>query len=295
MNYYKRHLGDYARKAGHLSMLEHGAYNLILDAYYDREVAPTRAEAVRYARARTPAEIAAVETVLAEFFNEREDGRFYQSRVEDEFIEAAAQADKNRENGKRGGRPRKQLGTQTEPKKTQSVISGNPDESQTKGNPLIHKSTNPEQEQKHVQRAAARFAEFWALYPVKKGKAAAERAWKAKRCDELADEILAHVLLMQTHDDDWIRGYVPHGSTYVNGERWNDEPKGATTARAGPGQQQMGKTAQALLALEELSNGGMDQAGNFGGVQAADVLGPGAYPGGGGYPAHGGRLVGGPD
>ena len=45
MNYYKRHLGDYAKKAGHLSTWEHGAYTLILDAYYDRELAPTLEEA----------------------------------------------------------------------------------------------------------------------------------------------------------------------------------------------------------------------------------------------------------
>ena len=74
MHYYKRHLGDYARKAGHLSMLEHGAYNLILDAYYDREVPPTRAEAIRFARARSAEEIAAVDVVLAEFFTESDEG-----------------------------------------------------------------------------------------------------------------------------------------------------------------------------------------------------------------------------
>ena len=34
MNYYERHLGDYARDTGHLSMLEHGAYSLLLDRYY---------------------------------------------------------------------------------------------------------------------------------------------------------------------------------------------------------------------------------------------------------------------
>ena len=31
MNYYERHLGDYARDTGHLSMLEHGAYTLLMD------------------------------------------------------------------------------------------------------------------------------------------------------------------------------------------------------------------------------------------------------------------------
>lgn len=163
MNYYKRHLGDYARKAGHLSMLEHGAYNLILDAYYDREVAPTRAEAMRYARARSQPEIAAVETVLAEFFVEQ-DGRFYQSRVEREFDEAAVQAEKSRENGKRGGRPRKSAPTTSqEPRKTQPVFSGNPDGTQKNLNPLIHKSTNPEEAKASAPAGGSRLPKDWTL------------------------------------------------------------------------------------------------------------------------------------
>lgn len=149
MNYYKRHLGDYARKAGHLTMLEHGAYNLILDAYYDREQAPTRQEAMRYARARSDEEVRAVEVVLEEFFTER-DGRYYQARVEEEFASAAEIAARNKANGSKGGRPRKgtKVEPNQEPKKTQSVSGGLPDgkreETQTKGNPLIHQSTNPE-------------------------------------------------------------------------------------------------------------------------------------------------------
>ena len=34
MIFYKRYLGDYQRDTGHLSMLEHGAYTLLLDAFY---------------------------------------------------------------------------------------------------------------------------------------------------------------------------------------------------------------------------------------------------------------------
>src|SRR5574340_208016 len=51
MNFYKRHLGDYAKHAGHLSMLEHGAYTLLLDRYYttERPIA-SRAEAYRCCR-----------------------------------------------------------------------------------------------------------------------------------------------------------------------------------------------------------------------------------------------------
>ena len=37
MNYYQRHLGDYAAQAGYLSALEHGVYTLLLDWYHKNE------------------------------------------------------------------------------------------------------------------------------------------------------------------------------------------------------------------------------------------------------------------
>lgn len=72
---------------------------------------------------------------------------------------------------------------------------------------------------------AARFPEFWAAYPVKKSKQDALRHWKAKRCDEFADDIIAHVRLMEAQDSNWQRGFIPYGGTYVCGEHWTDEPQ----------------------------------------------------------------------
>lgn len=110
MNYYKRHVGDYARKAGHLTMMEHGAYTLILDAYYEREQPLTQRECLRVARARTDEEKEAVLAVLEEFFEfDTRTDRYIQRRVEEELDWASKQADINRANGKKGGRPRKAL------------------------------------------------------------------------------------------------------------------------------------------------------------------------------------------
>lgn len=104
-----------------------------------------------------------------------------------------------------------------------------------------------------AQPSASRFDEFWSAYPVKKGRAAAERAWKAKRLDTTADQIIAHVHLMRAADDDWLRGYVPHGSTYITGDRWQDEPK---QARAPPAQQQpQSKTLTGMKSLQGMKNG----------------------------------------
>ncbi len=113
MNYYKRHIGDYAAKAGHLTPLEHGVYTLLIDAYYNREEAPTRAEAIRWARARSADELAAVDVVLAEFFIEV-DGRFTQNRIEEELEAFREKQAVNRQLGARGGQAKaKRIASET--------------------------------------------------------------------------------------------------------------------------------------------------------------------------------------
>ena len=70
MNYYEHHLGDYAKDTRHLTMLEHGAYRLLLDVYYSTEVPlPVELKAVqRLAGAKSSSEREAVKSVLTEFF-----------------------------------------------------------------------------------------------------------------------------------------------------------------------------------------------------------------------------------
>lgn len=86
MNYYERHLGDYARDTGHLSVLEHGVYTLLLDRYYatERPLPLDPAECYRLARAQSKQERAAVDWVLMEFFQRVDDG-FHQPRVDEEI------------------------------------------------------------------------------------------------------------------------------------------------------------------------------------------------------------------
>lgn len=68
----------------------------------------------------------------------------------------------------------------------------------------------------------SRFEEFWKAYPVKKGRAKAEAAWKRQKLDRLADVILDDVVRRGREDGQWLGGFIPHGSTYVNGKGWND-------------------------------------------------------------------------
>lgn len=94
MHYYKRNIGDYAKKAGRLSMLEHGAYTLLMDAIYDRETFPTLEEALDWVWARDDAEVAAVKFVLSKFFI-LEGGCYVQSRIQEELDSYKAKAETN--------------------------------------------------------------------------------------------------------------------------------------------------------------------------------------------------------
>lgn len=130
MHYYKRNIGDYHKKAGRLTMLQHGAYTLLMDAIYDREKFPTAEEAIDWCWASTQDEIDAVLFVLRKFFIETRDG-CVQNRIQEELDEYHELCEKNAENGKKGGRPK---GSKNNPKKP----TGNPEETQS-----VNKKTQP--------------------------------------------------------------------------------------------------------------------------------------------------------
>lgn len=138
-----------------------------------------------------------------------------------------------------------------------------------------------------VQPTAARFADFWAVYPNKKGKQEAEKRWQKDKLDAIADQIIAHVGYMKANDDGWNRGYEPMGSTYLNQARWTDEARGAPMTAA----QQPGKQLAGLMALEEMKNGMVPQR-NHHGHSEARGLGFGAPAIGGSPAGHGGGLAG---
>jgi uncharacterized protein YdaU (DUF1376 family) len=96
MHYYKRNLGDYAKKAGRLTMLQHGAYTLLIDSCYDREVFPTLDQAIEWTWAATEAEVEAVKFVLSRFFVLDKDGQYVQDRILEELLNYHKNADTNK-------------------------------------------------------------------------------------------------------------------------------------------------------------------------------------------------------
>ena len=90
MNYYEKNLGDYAKEAGHLSMAEHGAFNLLLDYYFANEKPVPKDMAYKIARARAPEEREIVDAVLAEFFELQADDCYHRQYCDDLLAEFMA-------------------------------------------------------------------------------------------------------------------------------------------------------------------------------------------------------------
>lgn len=103
MNFYQHFLGDYARDTKGLTVMEHGAYLLLLHHNYATEQPiPTEpAELYRIAGAMTPAERKAVEKVAEKFFPVNGDGRRHNKRAEEEINRQKEKSQKARASAER--------------------------------------------------------------------------------------------------------------------------------------------------------------------------------------------------
>lgn len=99
MNYFEYHLGDYAKDAGHLTMLRDGAYIRLMAAYYGREkpLPLDPKQCFELTRCISKADRDAVAYVLANFFEKREDG-YHQKRCDEEIARFKGKSEAGRSN-----------------------------------------------------------------------------------------------------------------------------------------------------------------------------------------------------
>jgi uncharacterized protein YdaU (DUF1376 family) len=74
MIFYQRHIGDHMKDTCHLSILEHGVFNLLLDRFYATEKPMTRQEAFGVVKPVTKLEREAVARVLSDLFIATKEG-----------------------------------------------------------------------------------------------------------------------------------------------------------------------------------------------------------------------------
>lgn len=140
MHYYNFNIGDYIKHTMHLSPEEDLCYRRLLDLYYDTEQ-PIPIDIPRVSRRiRLASEI--VESVLKEFFEITEEG-YRNRRADAEIEDYHAYIDKQRANGKLGGRP----------KKTQRKPTDNP--SQTQDEPKKSLNNNQQTYPTNIEKTKA--------------------------------------------------------------------------------------------------------------------------------------------
>ena len=111
MHYYTFNIGDYRGATAHLSNEEDLAYRRLLDMYYDTEKKiPVDTQWVAR-RLRLNSKI--IDDVLTDMFEKQEDG-WFNARCHEVIAQYHAMAEKNRANGKLGGRKKNPVGNPME-------------------------------------------------------------------------------------------------------------------------------------------------------------------------------------
>jgi uncharacterized protein YdaU (DUF1376 family) len=128
MHYYPFNIADFSLHTAHLTLEEEAVYRRLIDFYYDTETPIPKETQPVIRRLRLGSYLSEFEQVLSEFFTLEDDG-WHSYRCDIEIKAYHDKADKARANGKKGGRPRKNKGIETQP-----VILANPDLTQTKAN-----------------------------------------------------------------------------------------------------------------------------------------------------------------
>lgn len=97
-----------------------------------------------------------------------------------------------------------------------------------RGPPMNNRLGVVEDEVKNISSADAslpdRFEEFWCSWPNgsrKVARAECHKRWRARKLDQVADQILGHVGAMR-QTKQWQDGFDPAPLTYLNQKRWQD-------------------------------------------------------------------------
>jgi uncharacterized protein YdaU (DUF1376 family) len=183
VNYYRRYVGDYLRDTARLSMLEHGAYNLLLDYYYaERQPLSLELEEIyRATRALRPEERRAVDKVLLRYFDKRKDG-YHNLRADQELEKFSHAIEKMSEAGLRGAKARwgKDRAPYQNPNRVDDRVTMQPPTSNLQ-------PTTKSKDPRDANASVIGFENLWHIYPKRAGnnpKRRAQRCYSARLAEK---------------------------------------------------------------------------------------------------------------
>lgn len=204
MHYYRKHVKDYIADTSHLTMLEHGVYNILIDTYVltEKPLSLDKEELYWSIAARTEEEKKAVDLILKHFFEETKDG-YRHKRIEAEIKDYVERGKKASDSAKKRWHSK-----------------GNAD-------PLLTNNHKPITKNQYIDL----FEEFWKTYPHRNGNKKTKKDsvnwWKKQSLDTLTIVLKATKgykrYIEKCHKDNVFDGGVPDPIRYLKNERYLDE------------------------------------------------------------------------
>lgn len=231
------YIGAYHADTTHLTRSQHGAYLLLLMAYWRKGGAlpadDTRLAAIAKA---TPKEWRRLRPVMADFFEIR-DGHWHQKRADRELTRAAALMEARSIGGQRTAQARRKIPDSNENNDLKTAeqafrhaLSGRPlpsqepEQEQTDSDSVLEESLGGKKEDG--------FADFFAAFPRRVAQRAAEIAYSAARERASAQTLFAGAQRYAASVTGTDPRYIAHAATWLDADRWLDEaaPDAASAA-----------------------------------------------------------------
>ncbi len=210
-----------------LSTEEFGAYCLILFATWRNNGRPFPDEDARLARIARMSKgrwTGRIRDVIAKFFD-LSDGVWRQKRLEKEWNYCAEKAAISRENGAHGGRPKSLKDNESENpagflQEPALTLTHTPLESP---NGLSRSSAA-----KRARELESEFEKIWPLFPKRKDKGHALKAFIAARKSTSLDLIEAGINRFRHESEGIETQYIAYPGSWLNGKGWLDEETAQT-------------------------------------------------------------------
>lgn len=215
-HWYARYVGDYMKKTQNLSMVEHGAYTLLLDYYYSTgEPIPANAEQMhRICRAFAPVEQQAVQTIINKYFVL--DGDVYRNSKADEELLKRSQISEKRSNAAKA----KQANAPTNASANAPANGDTSTPTSTIKPPKPPKDDEPWKDDKVYLKA-------FNTFPAKRrgSKKDGYRAWKNAIERESPEVILRAIEFYSKSEDATKEGgkFAKGFPAWLNGDRWTHD------------------------------------------------------------------------
>lgn len=218
MYYYPFHIAEYRKDAGHLTPEEHYIYRWLIDEYFldEKPITLDKRKLMRRMRL-TFDQVEILDQVLQDFFIETEKG-YKHTRIERELANWYEKSDKARVSAMKRWHP------EMDQCEIDATVMRSHRKRNAKAMLLNTKDLIPKKETSELS-----FDEFWKVYPRKDNKKKAAVTWN--RLSNKKRKLAFNDCQMRFIGRE--KQFIMMPTTYLNGERWNDDPPGEIESLGG--------------------------------------------------------------